>query len=296
MTSINRGNIAIRFHHPGKETEPIYFNNKGICKWKSKPISVEDNIHSRKYLISTGEYISSLTGDKEFGEIGFWGEWEAESKVKKNNIDVNLSKVNPLPQFFHYPKRPSITPSQLDIHFENTDPCVFGDYFIYSNCQQASKTAKYLKELDVGDIIIFGSTFSPRDKKMFVIDTVFVIKKRIPYIPSNAKETLGKEVPDWYYHLTLDLIPDNELILYIGATFNDPVNEMYSFFPCVPVNLYPNGFNRPTIKSNKIKYLSQSGQTQGTGRIKGFDSATVWNELVNDILCQGLYLGVNAEI
>lgn len=296
MTPINSGNIAIRFHHPGKETEAIYFNSEGLCGWKSKPIDVKKNIHSRKYLNSMGVYISSLMGEKKSEEIGFWGEWEAESKVKKNNIDVDLSQINPLPQFFHYPIRPTITPSQLNIHFENTDPCVFGDYFIYSNCQQSSKKAKYLKELDEGDVIIFGSTFSPRDKKMFVIDTVFVIKNKISFIPRNARETLGKEVPDWYYHLTLDLIPDNEFILYIGATFNDPVNGMYSFFPCVPVNLYPNGFNRPTVMSNKIEYLSKCGQTQGTGRIKGFDSVAVWNELAKDILDQELYLGIYAEI
>jgi hypothetical protein len=296
MIQSKRRNFAIRFQHPGKETDPKYFDNNGLCKWKSRPSNVNSNVHSRKYLITNGKYFNSLTGATVSGEIGFWGEWEAESDVKVNNSFVSISQVNQLPQYFHYPVRPSSTPSKPGIHFENTDPCVFGGQFYYSNCQQMSKTAKYLRDLIKGDVLIFGSTLSPRNQKLFVIDTVFVVKDKIHYTPRKAKQILGKAVPDWFYHLTLDLLPDEEFILYIGATFDEPVEGMYSFFPCSPTSLKPEGFLRPSLLNGKIEYLSKSGQTQGTGRVWGFDAYTVWKEVAEYILNQGLFLGVYAEI
>lgn len=291
-----RKNIAVRFQHPGSETDSKYFNPNGLCRWKSKPINVDYNVHSRKYLITDGLYLNDMSGGIEDGKIGFWGEWEAESYVETNKNFRKTSQIIQLPQYFHYPVKPIATPSQPGIHFENTDPCVFGGNFYYSNCQQPNEKSKYLKNLIKGDVIIFGSTLSPRDKKLFMIDTVFVVKEKIPYTPSKAKQILGQKVPDWFFNLTLELLPEEEYVLYIGATYNDPVEGMFSFFPCVPINFQPDGFLRPTLKSGKIEYLTKSGQTQGTGRVWGFDSNTVWNVVAEDILNQGLCLGVYAEI
>jgi hypothetical protein len=57
----------------------------------------------------------------------------------------------------------------------------------------------------IGDVIVFGSCFSPKKDKEFVIDTVFVVDEKEKYSPKDASK-LGNKVPDWYYHLTLNLI------------------------------------------------------------------------------------------
>lgn len=63
MSFHNKLGMAIRFHHPGKETPPKYFDKSGICQWKSKKLHYKGNVHSRKYLILNGEYVSNLMGE-----------------------------------------------------------------------------------------------------------------------------------------------------------------------------------------------------------------------------------------
>lgn len=52
---------------------------------------------------------------------------------------------------------------------QNTDPLVFGDSFLYSNCRQGA--IGRLRELRAGSVIVFGSVVS----KSWVVDTVFVV-------------------------------------------------------------------------------------------------------------------------
>jgi hypothetical protein len=147
--------------------------------------------------------------------------------------------------------------------------------------------------MNKGDIIVFGSTFSPHKEKLFVVDTVFVISEKIAYHPKEAREKLALVVPSWYFHLTLDLVPDNEeYFLFIGATYQNQVNGMFSFFPCTEASAKPEGFIRPIIKSNVLKI---NGHNQGAGRFKDVTAKFVWDEIVNSVLQGKLSLGLNAR-
>jgi hypothetical protein len=41
------------------------------------------------------------------------------------------------------------------LHLQNTDPLVFGDRFLYSNCRQGRN--RKLRELAPGSLVVFGS-------------------------------------------------------------------------------------------------------------------------------------------
>jgi hypothetical protein len=290
-------NKAVKFLHPGHETPDIYFNNDN-CLWKFKPTTSEDQVHSRKFLLSEGRYIKNPKGRLLNGEIGFWGEYEASSKVETNPFYNNFSnsRENNFPRYFHRPIKPSSTPKSPGIHYENTDPCVFGENFFYAVCQQHNPKAKFLRNLNKGDVIVFGSCFSPKKDKEFVIDTVFVVDEKEKYSPKDASK-LGNKVPDWYYHLTLNLITDTkEYILFKGATYQKPVDGMFSFFPCILKEEYPQGFVRPSINGSKISQFQNNGHNRGAGVIKDADAKTVWNEIVKSLQRQNLYLGTSATL
>lgn len=51
----------------------------------------------------------------------------------------------------------------------NTDPFIFGDQFLYSNCKQPSSLR--LRSLDRGSVIAFGSRKAGR----WLLDTVLVV-------------------------------------------------------------------------------------------------------------------------
>ena len=57
----------------------------------------------------------------------------------------------------------------------NTDPFIFGDRFLYSNCKQATSTR--LRSLGRGSVIAFGSHTARR----WVLDTVMVVAGSVDY-------------------------------------------------------------------------------------------------------------------
>jgi hypothetical protein len=125
-------------------------------------------------------------------------------------------------------------------YYQNTDPFIFGNNFIYGICQQKMES---LRTLESGSLIIFGSRVNcclePK-KYSFAIDTVFVVKTAEPYLSLDdiTKLNLGK-YPDIATKFITDknnkIDPPHGLTLYTGATFDDPVEGMYSF---VPANEY----------------------------------------------------------
>lgn len=267
---------TIKFLHPGPErkltkTEII---NK-FANWQTEPSE-----HSRKYFEVKGEYISSLNFSIKSDEIGFWGEWEAESQIIRT-LNPSLST---LPHFVHKPVKPLSTPRIPGKRFLNTDPCVFGDDFLYSNCRQ--RTFKSLQNLNIGDVIIFGSSINGD----FVVDTVFVVGKIIKFNRRNQQVTIGNSVASWYYHSTLNLLADN-YILYFGATYYNQIDGMFSFFPCSPTKRHPNGFSRP-----KTFHKYNGKKALGIAYRELDQPNREWIKVVNDVLNNGLCLGIKANI
>jgi len=250
----------VQFFHPGGEhgyDKKINNNGKLIKDWNN-------NAHGRKFLLNEGSYIKN--DQKYNGKLLFWGEWEPPSYVEKLEPHENRSQYGKNPEYLHFPFLPSddqIRLYQNEHIYQNTDPFVFGKNFIYAICRQKKKS---LRTLEKGSLIVFGSRVNFR----FVIDTVFVVKEAEPYssLEDIKKMNLGKylDIVTKFILNKNDCLNEPEgLILYKGATFDDPENGMFSFVPAKVYDSKKIGFPRFFMtdefyepkNSNINKYFSE---------------------------------------
>jgi hypothetical protein len=174
---------------------------------------------------------------------------------------------------------------------------VFGA-FHYCICQQRGA----LKKLDRGSVILFGS----RLDHQFVLDTVFVVDRWDEY--RLDKDQSLKTTPAYR---AVGLAPmfddaksmtcrgkafeDQSFRLYHGATFENPVAGMFSFFPCVPAQS-SDGFPRPTIRIAEIVSDNQAQGYHLSGPFSLDVAADHWREVAHQVMQQGLSLGTWAEM
>ena len=154
------------------------------------------------------------------------------------------------PRHLHHPFLDSPTESA---GLQNTDPFVFGDEFLYTSCQQwRRKPHAYpvqLRYLLPGSIVLFGSCSGDR----FLLDTVFVVHDFIDHDRGDYRAVLRGTVPDAYWTVTLEPwysgpADGRSFRLYRGANPANPVNGMFSFFPCRRADgRVTRGFPRPDL-------------------------------------------------
>ena len=249
----------IQLMHPGG-----YSYNEGNISWNNKG-------HKRKLIKNEISYIDNGVLCKN--KIGyFWGEWEPESYCLKENG-----------YYVHTVKYPSDIESGLlnkcvygcnePADYRNTDPYVFGDYFIYSNCLQSYSE---LQQLGKDDLILFGSSVDGN----FVLDTLFVVDKEL--YPDEI-------VSDCFKKTTYQFIKDEDVKIYKAKMYNSEDPEyIYSLFPC---SLNP--FERPEIN---LEYISKT--KRGVYYIHkhnpNLKSKEVWNQIVDIIKSKVLFMGVSA--
>ena len=187
-----------------------------------------------------------------------------------------------------------------------SDPFIFGDHFLYSNCRQ--KGSRSLKRLARGSVIAFGSSKKIQGVWKWLLDTVLVVKDSFPYDPLRPRESLAGKVPDAFLSVTggplaadrnLPGDPEQrEMRLYLGATPEDRVHDMFSFFPAIPVG-GASGFSRPVIDNlpdrriNPESFRSPRGQTTPLSCEELLDS---WKSLVEQVHRAGLVLGAHAAL
>ncbi len=225
----------VQFIHPGGEHAPDQGN---VRTWNQGP-------HRRKFLTCPG--ITEL--DRREQELVFWGEWEPPSEVVEE-ID------RPLKNGPRYIYRPYWIRPHSFRGLQNTDPFVF-DGFYYSICKQTRSTGRtQLRYLEPGSVILFGSHL----RGEFVLDTVFVVKGHVDHTNRNYCEVLHGKVPEHYPTVALapfyasrprdaqSCADATELRLYFGATVDDPVDGMFSYFPCQAYRPRSRGFARPRIR------------------------------------------------
>jgi hypothetical protein len=179
---------------------------------------------------------------------------------------------------------------------QNTDPFVFGEQFHFAICQQNTKLGStQLRYLDRGSIILFGSCI---DKQRFVVDTVFVVDWWIDYHVGNHTPQITAAVSNTYLEVTLNPGCNGEgskgqsRRLYFGATQQKPMDGMYSYFPCSPLEKAPNRFARPTITLPGLMtpHLTQGRKTTRiTGSAYGLE---LWTEVKAQVEKQGLATGI----
>jgi hypothetical protein len=280
----------VQFIHPGGEHRP---DSKGFKRWNRES-------HKRKFIKQPGRYVDE--DNIHDGLVAFWGEWEPESKVMKEIL-------NPIPNGPHYIYEPFYVEPASYQGLQNTDPFVFGEKFYYTGCQQQTKNGPtQLRYLSRGSVLIFGSCL---DRSRFVLDTVFVVNDSIDHNKRNYKEVLGTTVSQGYDEVTIspwyqESLPESESCiqnspheswrLYFGAGYENPLQGMYCFFPCVPFEEKSKGFARPVITLPRAitNNLSQGKRLNPQSSIEAIK--VLWNEVVAQVREQGLALGVYAQM
>lgn len=284
MRSLRERRLFVQFIHPGGEHRP---DRDGHKEWNTGQ-------HRRKFLTSRGRYMQG--GEMRADDVVFWGEWEPQSRVVREYPDEQPGG----PRFLYEPYY-SLPGGAPKPGMQNTDPFVFGDQFHYTGCLQHTKRGgTQLRYLDRGSIILFGSCL---ERRIFVIDTVFVVDRWIDHDRANQRlaEVRGA-VSSTYGDVTLDpwyasdVPADRSHRLYFGATPESPVEGMFSFFPCLPTNVAEHGFARPKIRINGLitPHLNQGKKMTPMSDLTG--AFGLWAEVARRVEEQGLRLGVRAEL
>lgn len=271
----------VQFLHPGGEHLPDTGRKK---EWNTGD-------HRRKFLVSGGRYLQGNHPHDD--EIVFWGEWEPESRV--------IAEIEePVPDGPRWVYQPYYVPTAAHRGLQNTDPFVFGERFHYTGCMQHTKNGPtQLRNLTRGSVILFGSCLH---RSHFVVDTVFVVADQIDHSRRNFKDRLQGRVSETYEDVTLapwyeNLVErDKSHRLYFGATFESPIEGMFSFFPCLPYKEQPRGFSRPTLR---IPGVISDNKCQGFTKNEQASAIAVrdlWEEVRRQVTCQGLRLGIEAAL
>ena len=289
----------VQFLHPGGEHR---LAAPGIKAWTK----VEEG-HGRKFLRSPGRFLAAMGAAPVEDEIGFWGEWEAQSEAEAIGNPVPHG-----PRWIHRPfwARPA---SYAGLH--NTDPFVFGDRFHYTGCLQHTKHGPtQLRHLSRGSVILFGSKRPGRPE--FTLDTVFVVADFVDHARRDYKRTLAKIVSDTYAAVTLAPWygetngcrppvsehgcnapePERSYRLYLGATFANPVAGMFSYFPCVTGDGIGRGFARPAICLPEVITPTMTQNKRLNPRQCVDEIIPLWDEVVRQVTARGLALGIQAEL
>ena len=217
-----------------------------------------------------------------------WGEWEAQSTLVRN---LDTSGGPELPHRLWRPHYAVPRDSYAGLH--NTDPFIFGERFLYSNCKQPSRPG--LRRLGRGSVIVFGSK-----RGDWVLDTVLVVANHVDYAAPEARVALADEVHEAFLAVTAGPIADNAeeatLRLYRGATPDDPVNKMYSFFPAMPAGRDA-GFKRPSVELDARYFTKTLRQNYKRSCDLPPDLLrALWEQLAAQVRGSGLVLGTYAEV
>lgn len=285
----------VQFMHPGGEWGPDQ-GESGPRAW-----NLVTGGHGRKFVRSPGTWLRD--GRPEHADdLEFWCEWEAPSrKTTRLNEDVE-------PHWLH---QPWLEVRESFDCLQNTDPCVFGGFF-YTGCRQhRGHHPTRLHDLGPGSVIAFGSSIG----EQFHLDTVFVVRRATLHGFNNWADELSGQVPDEYLDLTIrpwyadchqpgcaPIEPPDAggYRLYFGATFDDPVDSMYSFFPASTPGSPELGFQRPIISPHGPLNGAINGRLQAykvTNPQRGVDGMRdIWEELRRQVAAAGLGIGVAADM
>lgn len=279
----------IQFSHPGAEFLP----RDGVFKRRLDGMfDVEWNTgtHHRRLVLHPGSYVDSK-GRLQNRELVFWTEWEGcttATKLPGNSVCNNA-------RYLHRVKYPVFTGGTSNTSCsQNTDPCVLGKTFKYSNCRQLTKVI--LRNLSQGSLIAFVAKL----QGTYYLDTLFVVETIEPYCTNNTKAV---NCSDEYRALTLDRLPSNQhFTFYRGRSFVD--DGIFSFAPAKFYNGVNDqgAFARCALDIDAINRVAGQpmfikGTLQGITRteVTGDTVSRVWHEITDQVKRQGFVLGVHFD-
>ena len=173
-------------------------------------------------------------------------------------------------------------------------PFIFGKRMLYTNCKQSK--SQVLRHLDRGSVIAFGSKKNHR----WILDTVFVVAGSVSYAAPEARIALADHASDAFLEVTAGPLADNgetgPFTFYWGATPEDPVEGMFSFFPAM-IAEGSVGFERPVISLPKPYFTETLGRWIKSPRdLAPSTLFRLWQSLVDQVLNAGLVLGTHAAL
>ena len=240
--------------------------------------------HRRKFLIAPGRHCDHDARVGE-GDLVFWGEWEPPSRVVRR-----WAADNRLPRALHRPYW--IRPNNREFR-QNTDPWVWGQRTLYSNCGQTHTPS--MKRLTRGSVICFGSTTGGQ----FCVDTVVVVASANPWRPTHIGDL---EADEAFKVCTADSIatapehPSLSFTLYQGATFDDPVDGMFSFVPARQADDSDPRFARPPIQFDGLINPASTRRARGSNVCRPLSELKhAWDLVREQVLDAGLVLGISLQ-
>ena len=277
--------MIIQFLHPGKQYKIIYGHrskayrffdgdqHSGVLYWSSF------KSHSRRYIRTTGDLIVEPDHKMRTNcDIVFWGEWEAHSLftlVQSQNAQLEH------PQHVH---RPFFSTEHKGS--QNTDPFVFGDCFVYSNCLQKFPR---MRNLPNGSLILFGSEITDA----FALDTVFVVQSSLP-LNRTYLQNIQNRTSEIFRETVLRKIDLNDQHkVYFSASYTTNTQEYYSYFPCRLFDA-ANPMLRPVLPYKQFD-LKKPGSYQGIHIIEQ-GCLQYWHRLTQHLVSNGYSLGVRADL
>jgi hypothetical protein len=265
--------MFVQFPHRGREHRP----HSAVMGWNR-------GLHARKFLRARGRY--RLGGRWQSGPVAFWGEWEPQSRV----VDTFPKGPPGGPRWLHEPFW------ELPRHrslLQNTDPLVFGDAFLYSNCRQTGNGK--LRRLGAGSLVLFGSKLASE----FVIDTVFVVGATTFDFTRGASDHVP--CPDWVRHILFEPLRDGRgpadepFRLYRGRTADEAPEGPFSFVPCRPTGDSVSAFPRPSIRLPGRWIEPMLGRAARAIPAAEAEIRTLWDDVVGQVADAGLGLAVHLD-
>lgn len=291
----------VQFPHPGREAGPRVGRGWNTLARR----------HSRKFMQLRGEWLQ-IDGSTRSGELWAWGEWEPQSRLLRR-LHQPDADAHPACLWLPYYAVPDDGCEGL----HNTDPFIFGDQFLYSNCRQPNSTR--LRRLARGSVIAFGSHKAGR----WLLDTVLVVADFVDYSPSWARSDLAGQAPLAFLDVTGRPLednshnsacapspnhrercggprachdPDTTLRLYRGATPTHPVHGMFSFFPAMPAG-GDTGFPRPSVELCESYFTNKPLRSHKQScDLSRETMARLWKSLATQVRSEGLVLGTHAAL
>jgi hypothetical protein len=280
------GNVAlVQLPHPGPEHVP---GPGGRRLWG---YSRKRNPHRRTFLQSRGVYRYAVEGSDLQGDVAFWGEWEGEAQVIR---DLEPTAFGP--RWLCQPNPLGPPPPSDAGRPQNTDPFVWGDAIVYTACRQ-DRNAK-LRNLGRGAVVLFGSSLSGA----FVLDTVLVVTGYVDHNLHDLNfrtELVGIASPE---NMRMTLEPwyssgiETTFRFYVGATPEHPVNGMFSFVPCRPVEGLGDGFARPAIDLGRFIKPRLSMQARTSAALDADRIAELWRRVADQVLASDEQLALATRL
>ena len=284
----------VQFAHPGGEFRVPADNSTRLPNgeynvgWNRGP-------HRRRLIKHEGRYVDA-NGVLQCGELLFWTEWEGPTTATRIRPTNGLCNA----RYLHKVKYPEYSEGEgnvVNACCQNTDPCVFGKSFKYSNCRQDHNLV--LRNLLKGSLIAFVSLI----RGTYYLDTLLVVNEYQAY-STDQKEAINcsKE----YRALTLDRLgAHRNYTFYRGANFSGNDCSKNALFSFTPSRIYSGldnqqDFARCALDVDAIN--KAVGKSVFTGvNLRGIkqtlataqETCSVWKEIVRQVTTQGFVCGVN---